>query len=298
MAAHRHRATWRSTTFNARYADGGLLPDDPANLTKALVNDDYYLDMLDIVRVSAQDYRELRQFLEGTEPNEAFEGMRAITGSGKIVAPTAAKLEDKTWSFYEQFSVAAVRIAADALDPRGVMPFSFKRDSEAGTKALRFYARPGAGRPVVIGRAREGFARPYIFQLLAFDPFAYDEAQTNTALGNLAGGANTVTNPGNVYTKPKITITFTGAGNAALTITNTTTGQSFQMNLSGFANTNVLTLDTARCTMTKQDGTDQYDKRLAGFLSQMFLQPGANTITWSSATGIGSVSFGFRGAYA
>lgn len=300
ISAHRHQATWRSLIFNRRYTDTGLKPDDPANLNSTYINSDYYLDQLDIIRVAAQDYRELRQFLEGSEPNEAFEGMRAITGHGLVVASSVADLEDKTWAMYESFSIAACRIAAQATTPKGVLPFDFKRDTAAGggVLPLRFYCRPGAGRPVIVGRRREGLQRPFAFQLLAFDPFAYDVGATSTNLGNLAGGNNTVTNPGNIYTKPVITITFSGAGAASVTLTNVTTGQSFVMNLSTFLNTNVLTIDTGRSTMKRDDGSNQFGARISGFLSQLYLLPGANTITWSVGTGITSVNFGFRGAYA
>jgi hypothetical protein len=297
MGAYRHRATWRQTTFNEQFFDVGAAVDDPVALDQTKLYDSITLDTLDIQRVSAQDYRELRQYLEGAEPNEAYEGVRAINGTGVINATSLAQLEDKRWALNEQFGLAACRIAALATDPIGVLPFDFKRDSVGGTKALRFYARPGPARPIWVGRRGEGKTAPYSFQLIAFDPFAVDVALTTTALGNLVGGANTVTNPGNIYSKPKYVITFSGAGAASVVLTNVTTGQAFTMNLSAFVNTNVLTLDVARATMTKQDGTEQYDKRIAGYLSQMFLQAGANSITWSSATGISSVAVQHRGTY-
>lgn len=297
MSAHRHRATWRNITFNRRYIDTGLTPDDPANLDAAYVNSDYYLDLLDIVRVSAQDYREIRQYLEGSEPNEAFEGLRAITGHGRISAASPADLEDKTWAMYEAFSVAACRIASATLDPKGVLPFDFKRDTNGGTLPLRFWSRPGAGRPVIVGRAREGLVRPFIFQLLAMDPFAYDVTATSTALVSLTGGNNTVHNPGNIYTKPKITVVFSGAGAASVMLANATTGQSLGLNLSGFANLDTLVIDVARSSMVS-GGDDAYSTRLSGFISAMTLVPGDNVITWTSNTGITSVTFDFRGAYA
>lgn len=301
MGAYRHQATWRSTTFNEGYLDTGLTADDPANIVEAKLNDQITIDELNLQRVSSQDYRELRQYLEGAEPNEAYEGVRAITATGIILATNRATLEDKAWALNEQFSVAACRIAAASLDPKGVLPFDFKRDTTAeGTaKALRFYARPGPGRPVWIGRRGEGLTRPYSFQLVAFDPFAYDQTETQTTLAALTGGNNTVANPGNIYTRPKIRITFSGAGAASVTLTNTTTGQSFVMNLSTAANGEVWILDVARSTFYRlSDGANRYSARISGFISQLYLQPGNNTITWSSNTGITSVRFDFRGAYA
>lgn len=296
--AHRYQATWRSTTFNRRYDNTGLV-DDPAHLVTAYVNSDYYLDILDIVRVSAQDYRELRQFLEGAEPNEAFEGLRAITGHGLVVGSNEADLEDKTWAMYEQFGIAACRLASQSLDPANVLPFDFRVPQVAGPgyRDLRFYCRPGAGRPVVIGRRREGFTRPFIFQLLAMDPFAYSQTITTTALANLNGTANTVTNAGNVYTRPKYVITCSGAGSATATLTNQTTGQSVVLDLTGASAADVYTIDAARATLTKADGTNQYSKRVSGYLSELYLLPGANDIRWNPATGITSVEVKHRGAW-
>lgn len=295
---HRYQATWRSTISNRRFDNTGLV-DDPAHLQSAYIESDYYLDILDIVRVSAQDYRELRQFLEGAEPNEAFEGLRAITGHGLIVANSVGDLEDKTWAMYEQFGVAACRLASQSTDPAGVLPFDFRVAQVAapGYRDLRFYCRPGAGRPVVIGRRREGLQRPFIFQLLAMDPFAYSQSETQTALGNLDGTANTVTNAGNVYSRPKYVITCSGAGDAAATLTNQTTGQNVVLDLTGAQAADVYTIDTARATLTKGDGSNQYSKRVSGYLSELYLLPGANDIRWNPATGITSVVVKHRGAW-
>ena len=299
MAVYRHRAIWRSVTFNEHLTDDATPRDQPASLIEAKLNDSLYLDEFDINRVSTQDYRELRQFLEGAEPNEAFEGIRALTGAGIINALSSGALEDKAWALNEAFSTAGSRIEAMSATPKGVLPFRFKRDTAAGPKSLRFWARPGPGRPIWIGRRREGLSRPFSFQLIAFDPFAYDEAETQTALSSLAGANNTVTNPGNIYTKPKIRITFTGAGPASVTMTNVTTGQVMTFNLSTSANGEVWIIDVASSKMYREsDGANRYSARLTGFISQQFLQPGANTITWSVGTNISQVRFDFRGAYA
>lgn len=304
MAPHRHQATWRSLIFNRRYLDNGSYnPDNPANLVTTYLDSDYYLDSLDITRVSVQDYREMRQFLEGAEPNEAYEGVRALNGLGRIVAADVADLEDKTWTMYEQFSVAACRIAAQATDPVGVLPFSFKRDTSPttglekvpATKALRFYCRPGPGRPIVIGRVREGLVRPFSFQLIAFDPFAYDDSETQTT-PSLSGG--TVSNPGNVYTRPKLLITMAGAGSATFTITNSTTGKALVIDMSA-SGSGQYRIDVARGTIVGVgSGTNYYSKVTSGFITDMWLQPGSNTIAFSNTTNVTSVRFDVRGAYA
>jgi hypothetical protein len=303
MAIHRYRSTWRSLTFNPHYDNTGLV-DDPAHVSplygSAQGQTGYFsMDQSDVNRVSVQDYRELRQFLEGGEPNEAFEGVRAINWSGRIFATSYGDLEDKAWLLNEQFSVAACRIAAQALTPKGVLPFSFRRDHLAGgvltPLPLRFYARPGPGRPVWIGRRQSGLVRPYSVQLIAFDPFAYDEAVVNTSPA-LAGG--NVSNPGNIYTRPIIVITMSGAGNAAFTLTNSTTGKSLVLDLTGLAAAQTITIDTARSTIVRDNGTDQYSRRVSGFISDFWLQPGVNAIAFANTGGITSVQFQVRGAYA
>lgn len=299
MSAHLFRATWRSITFNQVYDDTGIV-DDAAHLNAAYLNSDIRLESLDPTPIQVTDLREVKQLLEGTDPNEAFEALRILEGRGVIHGASKGDLEDKTWAMYEAFSVAACRLAFAANDPAGLGPFDFKRATLTGGGTpipLRFYCRPGAGRPVIIGRMREGLSRRFAFRLYAFDPFAYAQTQTNTALGNLAGGANTVTNNGNIYARPKIVIVLSGAGGAAVTLTNSTTGQSVVLNLSGLA-AGTYTIDTATGKFTKADGTNVYSTVTTGFLTNLYLLAGANTVTWSTATGVTSVTFSFRDAYA
>lgn len=306
MTAHRHQATWRSLIFNRRYLDNGTAnPDNPANLVTAYVDSDYYLDSVDISRVSVQDYREMRQFLEGAEPNEAFEGVRAINGVGRIVAADQADLEDKAWLLNEQMSVASTRMAAQATDPKGVLPFSFKRDTSPTTgiekiptaKALRFYCRPGPGRPVSIGRVREGLVRPFSFQLIAFDPFAYDETLTQTTAAT-PGTAHNVVNPGNTYTRPKILVTMAGNGAANLTLTNSTTGKALVLDMSA-AGANAYVIDVARGTITlASTGANHYSKRVSGFSSDLWLPSGTSSWIATNTTNLTSIRYDLRGAYA
>lgn len=304
MAAHRFQATWRGTTFNPHYDNSGITDED-SHVNRALIPATgaaasiLFLDELDVTSVSSQDYRELRQYLEGAEGNEAYEGVRALVGRGRILAGTPGDLEDAAWSLYEQFSIAACRAAAVSLTPKGVLPFDFRRNLTAGgVRALRAYCRPAIARPIVVGRREEGLARAFLFNLVSFDPFIFDVASANTNLGNLAGGANAVTNPGNIYTYPTIVITFSGAGGAAVTLTNTTTGQSIVLNLTSYLNLQTLTIDTRRSTIIRDNGTNQMLAVTSGFLSNLFLNAGANNITWSAAGGITSVQFQVRGAYA
>lgn len=299
MSIHHYRSIWRSITFNTHYDDSGIV-DDPAHLVQAAIGEGYTLDSVDISRVSVQDYRELRQFLEGSEPNEAFEGVRAINAAGKITAHNVADLEDRSWALNEAFSVAACRLAAQALTPKGVLPYDFKRASAGGAKPLRFYARPGPGRPVWVGRRAEGFIRPYTWQLIAFDPFAYDQSATNYDLSIFSAtqfNGNPV-NPGNIYTRPTIVFTFTGTGDVGVLLTNGTTTKVLTLNFAGMAVGQTLTIDVARSTIVRDDGSNQMGRVTGGFVSDLFMNPGPNNIYTSSRLGISGVQIQFRGAYA
>lgn len=298
MSAHRYQSTWRGITFNRVYKtanEATVGPDDPARLDTAFANSDYRLESLDPHRVLTQDFRELRQFLEGAEANEAFEGVRFIEGRGIILGSTYADLEDKVWAFNEAFSPAACRVAFAANDPPNVGPFLFKRDSATGIKALQFYCRPGSGRPATVGRMRSGLGRRFTFTLMATDPFAYSQTETQT--GVALGGGN-VTNNGNLYTNPKIRIVFSSNGNAALTINNTTTGQSLVLDASA-SGTETWIIDVGRSLIYRlSDGVNRYPQRVSGFVTQMFLAVGVNAISFANTTGVSSVRFDFRDAYA
>ena len=112
-SVHRYRSTWRSLTFNQVYDNSGVT-DDPAHLDEDYANSDFRLDSWDATRVESQDYRELRQWLEGAEANEAYEGVMVALGSGIIIASSYADLEDKTQLLRSQFSIASCRLAAEA----------------------------------------------------------------------------------------------------------------------------------------------------------------------------------------
>lgn len=295
MSAHRYQATWRSITFNRRFDDSGLV-DDPAHLVPAYVGSDYYLEQLDPTSVQTVDYHELRQLAEGAEANQAFEGVRTWLGRGRIIGTDPADLDDKTWAMYEAFSPAACRVASAALTPPNMHPFDFRRATAGGSIPLRFYGRPSMGRPLAVGRIREGLIRPFMFGLMALDSRVFSQAEQSVALGALTGGNNTVSNLGNVYSHPTIEVVLAAAGGSTVTVTNVTTGQTFALDLSG-QTAGTFLIDCQRATITKA-GVNKYGVRKTGFLTPFVLAPGANTITWSVDTGTASVTFKWRHAYA
>lgn len=293
MTAHRYRASWRSLTFNQMLDDSGVV-DDPsgAHINDAYRRSDYRLERLDMNRVEATDYRELRQWLEGGEANEAYEGVMVLNGTGVIYGTSHADLEDRDAAMREAFSIAACRKAFAANDPPGVGTLLFKRDTAAapGYLALQIYARPMTGRPIVVSKMREGLARRFTFFLVAFDPRIY--SQTLQSVTATVGGSTNITNGGNLYTSPKIVMVSTGAGVLALSVNGTAV----------FAATGIpagtWTLDAQRGLFTKADGTNGMQYRTSGYLSNCTLDPGTNVVSLVGSSGFSGVTFQYRNAYA
>jgi len=308
MSAVRHQASYNGIIFNQVY--GGTDPDDPSSLVDAYKESDYRLEVFDDSPVQVRDYSEPRQNQEGSEPNEAFESLRLVRGSGRILGSSYADLEDKVWALKAAFSVAEVRRLSTAAilgtlpdEPTGVLPFKFTRDKvSGGQKDLLYYCRPQQGRPSMVIGAKGGLVRPFSFQLAAFDPRAYEndtDAWESTALSDLTGGNNTVTNLGTASMYPQIFIDMAGTGDATVTITNTTTGNSFVLNLSSHSADFWMMCEKGEIIRASDRAARYYLKKTATkFLTNMFLVPGANTITFTGNTNISAVTFYFKSAYA
>lgn len=288
-SAHRYRATWRAITFNEHLDDSGIT-DDPAHVDTQLQS--YIaLTSLDVTRVETTDYRELRQWLEGAEANEAYEGVMLALGDGIIHASSEADLEDRTALMRSQFSAASVRIASLDLDPPGVMPLLFKRDHAGGALALQIYARPSSGRPVIVPRRDEGLSRHFRFALAAFDARLYSQAEQSVACAT--AGATTLTNNGDMYSQARfVVVTTGGASTIQLSI-----GGINTLTFTGVP-AGTWTIDTRRSTITKADGTNGMQYRTAGFMSALLLLPGSNTLSTSGSSGLTSVTAQFRDAWA
>lgn len=289
--AHRYPAAWRGVAFNA-HLDGSGITDDETHVNTQL-NSYISLTSLDATRVETTDYRELRQWLEGAEANEAYEGVMVAFGSGQILASSEADLEDKTALMRSQFAASSVRIAAAGADPVGVLPFYFSRATAAGKLDLLLYARPSSGRPVIIGRRDEGMSRGYRFALVAFDAKFY--SQTEQSVACATAGSTVLTNAGDMYSQPRIIVVTTGGSS---TIKVTIGGSSANSVTFTGVPAGTWTLDTRRSTITKADGTNGMQYRTAGFLSTLFLMNGSNTFDTTGSSGLTSVTTKFRDAYA
>ncbi len=307
MSAVRHQATYNGITFNRVY--GGTDPDDPSSLVDAYRESDYRLEVFDDSPVQIRDFSEPRQQQEGSEPNEAFESLRIVRGSGVIHGSSYADLEDKAWALKAAFSVAEVRRLSTAAilgtlpdEPTGVLPFKFTRDTAAGTKDLLYYCRPQQGRPNLWVEAKGGLTRKFSFSLAAFDPRAYEndtDAWESTALSDLVGGNNTITNLGTAVMYPQIVFDMAGSGDATVTLTNVTTGNSFVLDLSSQSGDFWMLCEKGEIIRASDRAGRYYLKKgSTRFLTNLFLNPGANTWTFVGNTNVTSVTFHFKSAYA
>lgn len=309
MSIHRYQSSYNGIIFNRQLrVDGATLyeqlygPDDERRLDPDYAESDYRLDSVDLTRVTVEDFRELRQFLEGAEANESFEGVLIATGRGTIHAISPGDLEAKTQAMRAAFSPALVRMASVATDPIGSLPFDFKVDvtgavapAIAAYSARRLYCRPAIGRPVIVGRQREGLSRRFLWQLISFDPKVH--SQTLRQVVVLINGI--LSNAGDFYAYPKIRITFTGAGAANLTITNTTTGKAFVLDATTAAAGEIWALDTRAGKLYREsDGANRYSARVSGYLSELWLPAGDSDWTVANAGGTSQVRFDYRDAWA
>lgn len=295
MDIQRYKSTYNGIIFNRQLDDSGIT-DDEAHLDPTYAESDYRLDTIDPSRVTVEDFRELRQWLEGAEPNEAYEGVLVLTGRGVIHGSDRADLEAKTRAMRAAFSPALVRRLSRALDPKGSLPFDFKTTGPAGALALRAYCRPAIGRPVIVGRMREGNSRRFLFQLISFEPCFLSQTENQIVVA-LGGGS--VTNAGSYFTKPKIRVTFSAQGAADLTITNSTTGESVVIDATLQTGGTTWVLDVRRGTLyVESNGTNRYAQRVSGYISQLVLDPGSNTFAFANTTGVSQIRVDFRDAYA
>jgi hypothetical protein len=305
VSANRHRASYDGVTFNGIYTAVNTDTEGDANLDAAFAESDIRMDWCDPSRLSTQDLRELKQFMEGAEPNEMFEGIRTIHIGGRILGSSYGDLEDKAQALHAALSPTLVRLASTAAlvgtypdEPTGVLPFDFRIDSAAGPVARRFYCRPAVGRPLIIGRREDGLTRKWQAWLIAYDPTMYGQTLNQQSFSSLSGGNNTITNAGNYPVFPQIRVITSGNGNASTTLTNSTTGQSLELDLSASGG-ETWWMFPKRGELVNSSGVSRFSRRISGFLANLYLLPGANVWTWSpSDVDVTSVRFFWRDAYA
>jgi hypothetical protein len=296
VSANRYQSSFNDIGFNRLYDDSAGAADDPSHQNDAYRQSDYRLEALDLSRVTVEDFREMRQFLEGAEANEAYEGVLVAILRGTILGSSYNDLEDKTWALRAAFSPANVRLASRSTDPKNVLPFDFKVDSAAGISSRRLYCRPAVGRPVMVWQNYQGLGRRFLIQLISFDPKVVSQTLHQQAASL---GGQVIANAGNFMASTKIRITFSGAGNAALTITNSTIAQTLVINATTAANGEIWEIDTKAGTIVRvSDNANRFSQRISGYISSLYLPAGNSTWAFANTGGVSAIRFDYRDAWA
>ena len=240
----------------------GLTLNNPNDtLTGANGPDTYEIDSA-VGRTSFDYVSELNQQRDGIEFYTPRKVSRIITIRGTIRAPTQAKLHDKIKALANAFDPAKIAHDNDPTDTNPTakflaldfsVPTTDTTNYATGFVPSRYYALPLVTPDPVIS-ADTGFAAFFECNMLAADPRRYLQTAATAVTGN-----GTIDNSlGDYMSWPTLTLTMAGAGNAAFTVTNTTTlhgAKTLTLNLSGLVNTDVVVVNFERRTITV-DGVD------------------------------------------
>ena len=110
--------------------------------------------------------------------------------------------------------------------------------------------------------------------IMHVQPFKYSTTESSKTLNS---SGSTVTNSGNIISRPKITIT--GSGTATLSLNGS---QIFSIDMSG--NIGTITIDAE--TLEAYNGSTLLNRRVTGNYDKLYLNPGSNTFTWSGISKI------------
>jgi len=287
--------TYRSLTLNAHRSTSGLL------IPGAGESDTYRVERFDPSRIQVRDQREPNHLISGGDLGDASKTFRYLSVAGSILASTQAKLDDAISAFLSTFDIDEVQLSSPSTE--GVLPFTFWSPTEIGgytpVQQERYYVRP-AGFPAIPERRSTGLSAPFAVELVCADPRRYRNTASSITLNSGNGFSASCPNwtaAVGVAVYPVLTITMTGAGNAAFTFNFTGDNASnLVLNLSGLVNGNVVTYDCATGKILV-GSTPRADLRTSAVTSAMpFISAGGAVGTATNATNVSSVVIAYREA--
>lgn len=235
---------------------------------------------------TAIDYiKENNERRDGIEVYNAHKLGRIHRLNGTMGAPTLAKLADRITAFAAAFDPST--IAFKNSDPFLPLTFSVPTNDTAnyvsGLIPCQYHVLPIEMPEPVISTVGIGFGAKWGVTLLAKDPRRFAQSTGGRT------GAGSITNLGDFRSWPTLTITMSGAGNAAYAYTNTgpTEAKTLTLNLSGLVNTNVVTVDCERRTISVGT-TLRMDLYVSGDYPQ--IQPGSNTVAIANTSNTTTVT--------
>ncbi len=188
---------------------------------------------------------ENKQGRDGMEVYQAYKSGLMIRLRGYIKKPTLAELMDEAGLMAEKFD-AALLSRRTQFTTIGFVPLAFNVPTADGANysgglVPSFYLARTM-EPVTFGRTKyDGYAVPFKIEMLARDPSRFYSVQQAVAVNGTA--LNTL---GRYPSWPTFTMTMTGAGNAAFTLTNAQAfggSKSLVLNLSTLVNGDIVRVD-------------------------------------------------------
>lgn len=282
---------FRGLTLNGQRTSAGLFD--------TTVTDFYRVSRFDFSRLQVRDQRSARELGTGGDLGDAADVFRYVSMSGMIVGSTGEKLADMVSKLFQIFDVEEAQLASPST--RGLSALTFTCPTEiAGYtpyQVERFMVRP-AGYPAVYERMSEGLSRPFAVELVAEDPRRYRDTATSRTLNSGNGFSQACPNwDANVgrQTFPLITITMSGAGNAAFSLTDGT--KTLILDLTTMVNTDVVTVDM-NTGVIKKNGVYRADLRTSAVDTFFGIPRGGVTISATNTGGVTSVGIAYNEARA
>jgi hypothetical protein len=231
---------------------------------------------------------------DGVESYLVRKTMRSVRIEGILRAPTLARLYDRQKALFAAFDPSKVSHENQSVNGFLALDFSTPTTDTTnyatGLVPSRYYARCAKSLPPPDSQFT-GFSVPFVIDLLIADPRRYWQTASTQS------GAGTIDNSLADYRSwPTLTITMSGAGNAAYTYQNASTiggTKSIVLNLSTMVNADIVVVDMKTKKITK-NGVETPSLYVSGSFFEV--EPGSNVITITNGTNAASV-LGWRRAF-
>jgi hypothetical protein len=212
---------------------------------------------------------------DGSEAFRPRKPIRVVRLADVVMrAPTIGEIYDRLNMISAALDPVLVRRSNPTVE--GFIALNFTTPREGADLACKYLARPRAMPEPVLSKFLGDLQADFSVEFLLKDPRRYAQAQSSRS------GSGTATNNGNYPTWPTVTITMSGAGNAAYSIDKSgDTETALVLDLSGRSNGDVIVVDMENRAISLNGTLTPSLYVSGGFFD---LGPGANTITVSNGT--------------
>lgn len=255
-----------------------------------------------------RDLRDPYHLTQGGQLGRVHKGMRVLQLTGHLVTPDAtqrASMGDGVRSFRAAFDPSICYRDSPSTD--GAYALTFTEDTTdtsnwpSGRMPMQYWVRP-VQQPFLAERVDDRGWRNWRVALVAADPRAYGQSEQTLSL-TPAGATGNLVNLGNTAAPLKATVTMNGAGSASFTITRS--GVAFVVNLSGFANNDVLIVIMekaapygARGRYITKNGTEAASLKTSAASTWLDVPVGTTSVTISNTANVRTCVLSYYHAWA